>query len=500
MAGHEPNRGTQRLSGLRWTALLGSATAIGLLLVYAAFVEPFRVQYREIEIRVPGLPEDLEGMKLLHISDLESTGRGARESQVAAYAEKAGQDMVVVTGDLVAKWSAGERRRRATKQAAELLSGFPGRLGTWFVEGHGERVSRAAPRQIRDALGGAGVRYLADQVDSIPVGDALLSIVGVGIHSVESNGVFNFYDESIAVQDGPAGESSYVNLRIPGSEDPQDYEFAGEFRFSSDSSGVGITFHNQMPRGLDRFYRLRRTPSKKEMHLSPHGTVFSEGRSSYAKVTRPGVWYGFRVRLSTEDHAIRVAARVWPAHEAEPGSWVIDCLDATSTRLQDGTIGLWTSGPGRKEFRSLHLAAGDRTFLPAPEESPENRWEAPDVPDYILAIAEQIPENAFPLVLSHSPDVFPHARQMGWPLVLAGHTQGGQIRLPFLGALTTDTALGREYAAGLFQGGDTRLFINRGIGTTRIPFRFLAPPEVVLITLRAAGGGPDAGVARTIPS
>ena len=43
--------------------------------------------------------------------------------------------------------------------------------------------------------------------------------------------------------------------------------------------------------------------------------------------------------------------------------------------------------------------------------------------------------------------------------------------------------LGREFAAGLFTEGDSSLFVNRGVGTSRIPVRFLSPPEAALLTL-----------------
>jgi hypothetical protein len=87
------------------------------------------------------------------------------------------------------------------------------------------------------------------------------------------------------------------------------------------------------------------------------------------------------------------------------------------------------------------------------------------------------------ILLSHSPDVMLWAESRQADLVLAGHTHGGQIRVPFIGPIITKTRLGRQYASGLFTFGNTQLFVTRGVGTTYVPLRFLAPPEIVLITL-----------------
>ena len=67
-------------------------------------------------------------------------------------------------------------------------------------------------------------------------------------------------------------------------------------------------------------------------------------------------------------------------------------------------------------------------------------------------------------------------------LILSGHTQGGQIRLPFLGALYTGTELGTAYDAGWLTLGERQFYINRGLGTSFVPVRFLSPPEVTAIS------------------
>jgi predicted MPP superfamily phosphohydrolase len=91
------------------------------------------------------------------------------------------------------------------------------------------------------------------------------------------------------------------------------------------------------------------------------------------------------------------------------------------------------------------------------------------------------------VLLCHAPDYAdqllkdPIGRSIS--LMLSGHTHGGQVRLPVLGALELPE-LGKKYVEGLFRLGNTQLYVNRGIGTIGLPFRFNCPPEITLFTLR----------------
>ncbi len=93
-----------------------------------------------------------------------------------------------------------------------------------------------------------------------------------------------------------------------------------------------------------------------------------------------------------------------------------------------------------------------------------------------------------PIVLMcHAPDyaddLMTHPVGQAVDVMLAGHTHGGQIRLPLLGALVLPR-LGRKYIEGSFTGGSMQLYVNRGLGTVNLPFRLDCPPEITLHTLR----------------
>lgn len=88
------------------------------------------------------------------------------------------------------------------------------------------------------------------------------------------------------------------------------------------------------------------------------------------------------------------------------------------------------------------------------------------------------------IMLSHYPSIFKKAAENGVDLVLAGHTHGGQIRLPWIGALYAP-GQGKfpEYDAGLFYEKGSYMYVNRGLGTSKMPVRFLCRPEAAVITL-----------------
>ena len=108
----------------------------------------------------------------------------------------------------------------------------------------------------------------------------------------------------------------------------------------------------------------------------------------------------------------------------------------------------------------------------------------------LRSLLTALPPEAFSLLLYHTPDLMPQAAAVGVDLYLAGHTHGGQWRLPGFGALLTSSQYWKRYEAGLYTEDDTRLYVSRGLGmegfgTPRA--RFFCPPEVVAVTLCGEG-------------
>lgn len=89
------------------------------------------------------------------------------------------------------------------------------------------------------------------------------------------------------------------------------------------------------------------------------------------------------------------------------------------------------------------------------------------------------------ILLAHDPRRFADAAALGIPLVLSGHTHGGQVVIPGLGA---PAARRFPVVAGPARLRQTTLFVSRGIGTVYLPVRLNCPPEVCVLTLRPDGG------------
>jgi predicted MPP superfamily phosphohydrolase len=95
-----------------------------------------------------------------------------------------------------------------------------------------------------------------------------------------------------------------------------------------------------------------------------------------------------------------------------------------------------------------------------------------------------IPAGELIIALVHEPDVADTFSKYPIALQLSGHSHGGQVRMPGVGALYLPP-LGQKYPAGLYHIAQMQLYTTRGIGMIGIPVRFDCPPEVTLITLKA---------------
>ncbi len=96
---------------------------------------------------------------------------------------------------------------------------------------------------------------------------------------------------------------------------------------------------------------------------------------------------------------------------------------------------------------------------------------------------ESVPEQAFTVLLAHTPEVYCEAAARGIKLYLCGHTHAGQIRLPGVGALKVNGRFPREFAQGHWVYNAMHAYTSWGAGCSTVPVRFHCPAEVALIEL-----------------
>ena len=87
------------------------------------------------------------------------------------------------------------------------------------------------------------------------------------------------------------------------------------------------------------------------------------------------------------------------------------------------------------------------------------------------------------ILLAHAPVIFPLAETNQIDLVLAGHTHGGQVRIPFIDPLFLPPGCG-PYFYGIYKKNESRMLVTSGVGTSILPIRFWCRPEIVFLDLK----------------
>lgn len=116
---------------------------------------------------------------------------------------------------------------------------------------------------------------------------------------------------------------------------------------------------------------------------------------------------------------------------------------------------------------------------------------SPREPPLVNATLRQVSDTSPVILLTHWPDPFVEVPGRV-ALTLAGHTHCGQVNLPVFGRLVHASRMSERWPCGLYDAGGRKLFVTGGVGVSILPVRFRAPPEIVVITLRAPALDPRA--------
>jgi predicted MPP superfamily phosphohydrolase len=185
-----------------------------------------------------------------------------------------------------------------------------------------------------------------------------------------------------------------------------------------------------------------------------------------------------------------MSQNTWLAHEVAPE---VIAANLKQLRAPLGVYGVlgnhdwWYNG---EKVRRAFDAAGIRILE---DEVVEVKWRQSSFwligladkwtrPQHIDETIAKVPPGSAMIALTHNPDIFPKLSNTV-PLLLAGHTHGGQVNLPLIGTPITPSDYGPRYAAGHIFENDHHLFVTTGIGTSILPVRFRVPPEIVILTL-----------------
>ncbi len=501
------------MRGLRLFALVAIATGLVTLAIGdALWLEPRRLLFRDI-VRI-----DLEAplLRAVHLSDLHISENSFLLRRLLRQTAEAKPNLILISGDFV------KDRPRPEEMAPHLAAtmAFMAELRRIApvvgVQGHSEHQGHVVASLER-----AGVELLSNEGRRIGRDGRLLLL---GLNQQVGSDALAFSWPSPFRTIRRKGEWHYGARRgepfrnfyshwdpaplsmtdESGSLSWSGYDTVCDVLIDGPEVGAGLVVHSRQVLGEDRLYFLTRGRPEHgrpgSFLLWTRGTTFNEGSDlDTGVVPLPDRWYRVRVRTEVEEGVVRVLARVWPADGPEPREWQARGEDSSAYRVEAGTMGLWGWGGGTVLYRNLQVTgAGGEVLVDAPltgPNKPKELREGTRGTRLAMAMARSpyVPPGTPTVVLAHSPSVVLEAAQRGIEAVLGGHTHGGQVRLPFFGALTTRDSLGSYYDYGRYEfasptrRGFTTLYINAGVGTSVMPVRFWCPPRFAVVELGRRG-------------
>lgn len=249
--------------------------------------------------------------------------------------------------------------------------------------------------------------------------------------------------------------------------------FVQRFRLSVREQNIPVP---GLPRDLDGL----RVAQLTDIHLSPFLSLRELERAvELANETRPHLALVTGDLITTANDPLDDCLRALARLKADAG--VFGCMgnheiyadSEVYTQVEGARLGMrflrQQSALLRFGSASLNLAGVDYQHFKRP---------------YLVGAEALTVPGAFNVLLSHNPDVFPVAVAKGFPLTVAGHTHGGQVRFEILRQDLNIARFFTPYVDGLYRGKDgSSIFVSRGIGTIALPARLGAPPEVALLKL-----------------
>jgi hypothetical protein len=290
----------------------------------------------------------------------------------------------------------------------------------------------------------------------------------------------------------------------------RDYEVTGTLELHAGRSGFDLAVYSQAPMGYRRGYFVNLEPEEGRVRLS---SAAAEGFTGLTSAALPEMTSGLSFKVQAQTLADRTVVRfkAWPSGSHEPDDWSLEGVDESAQRARSGSVGLRFNpedAVGRIRVVQLDhdprrpaVGEGREGVVEMPVNEPiqcissNDQWMSLEELQVFVGDARTRGKPAmlaskldrllrarvqpgYTILMSHRPRVVEVIGGKHIDLVVAGHTQGGQINVPLMGRFLFDTYQGTVLDRGLKQIGESKLYINRGIGTSFVPLRFGSQPEV----------------------
>ncbi len=443
-----------------------------------------------ITLHTKKLSDVLSGLKLVHLSDLHISNLGRRERKLISLVNREQPDIIAITGDLIVHY--------ANKFSAciETLKKLKANIGIFAVFGNSDHTFNSISdfNRFLDALGDIGIIVLNNENYELGIGEKILYIVGVddpfflNDNFAEAIEGVPYEAPILLLAHSPdillsRSDAIVVNLidSVSKNNHPNGWGWKDGFIYQM---GVGdILFENDGLHTL-RVQSRQDGVSIDTILLNPYRSVdtmilngSSDRITNILKDKALSSQYTDLVIMKASEADKRHVHGKWKKKDdptAISGYSVDDLPDQ----------GIWYFQP------LVHPKDYFEVEFPAKRGRKYHVWvrmkankSSPMSDSVYLQFSDSVDEGGRKRYRIGE-EAYSRERMKEVDLILSGHTHGGQVRLPFYGAVKTFTSVGRKYASGLHQIGNTKIYVSRGIGTSVFPIRFLCPPEITVFNFQ----------------
>ncbi len=445
-----------------------------------------RIKVERISLDIPKLKKAAPRSKFLHLSDLHITKFGRREKRLVELVNREHPDFIFITGDMVVNY------RNDFAACIETLTKLEAKQGIFSVLGNAEHTLNPSQHlsDFENALKDIQVKLLNNKNMEIDINGSKLFIIGV------DDPFFHFDDFERAIYGVPAkaptillahspdilfqrAEALAINLLdSPYKQDHfKEWGWAERTYFSPESSDV---FFQKDGIQTLRVQSRQIGVSVDILLLNPYEEI--------DRMLQKGKNKDIERLITSKDSNSRY-----------PDLITVSASDINEKRM----YGKWKKSLDPSAlfgFRMDDLPPEKRWVFP-PLVDPQNYFEHEFYPKIntkyhvwmrMKAYKRNPQHDSVYVQFSNSVDeygkdrfrigktAYSKKRLQEMDLILAGHTHGGQVRIPFYGPWAVVTSMGEVFVSGLHQIDKTMLYVSRGIGYSVVPFRLFCPPEVTV--------------------
>lgn len=464
---------TRRPRVLRGAVLLAALVTL-VAAADATILEPNRITTTVVDLPRGRLASALGGEPIVHLSDLHLRGIGIRERRLVETIRERRPALIVMTGDYA-------DTEEGVAAIRTLFSEIHPPLGVLAVPGNNDYF-RGRQAEIFSALRDSGVRLLVNEAAVIQGPGGPFAVAGV------DDPFFGRDDTARALAQVPEGLPAILLAHSPAVMMKREEAILFNAGDADGAWGVGTFWQD------GTHFRSR-----------PDAVRFAAGGTHLMRLQRREDGVGVAaIRLvpesdtdssaSPEPRGLQGVGKTFP--DGVPGEIDVNLCDEGAV----STAGSWTLEREGDRACVLHDRPdpGDLESFPRtdPEDRVDVRFEAPAGVSYrvwlrivsptatgrsdsvFVQFGDAIDASGTPLYRIGRP--IPPASSAGLEVVLAGHTHGGQVRIPFGGPVEQNLSRG-PFVMGRYDLPGRMLYISRGLGTSYLPLRFACPPEVVVL-------------------